>query len=236
MKQLIVVSGVLVLMLAAGVQLRQGHNNLPGKGRHLTQVLPMNPTGWTGRDVPLGPTEAVQDAVEKTLLYDDVYFREFGSPRGAVSLYVVYWGPGKMPTQLVASHTPDRCWTSAGWICESMRHQARLNGMDVALRAGEWRLFSALNTQQLNVQFWHLVGSETYDYGERFNQVPSVWRWGRDAAKQVFRAPPEQYFIRLTSDRPFEELKGDLGWDELLQALANLGLADVKDGSLRPER
>jgi hypothetical protein len=72
------------------------------------------------------------------------------------------------------------------------------------------------------------VGNELYDYGDRLNKVPSVCRWWRDAAKQVFRVSPEQYFIRLTSDRPFEELKGDPGWEELLHALAKLELADVQ--------
>ena len=225
MRKFIALGLVLVLALAAGLQFRQGRSALPGKGLHLTQALPTNPTGWTGHEVPLGATEAVQRAAEKTLQFDDVYFREFNSPRGTVSLYAAYWGPGKMPTQLVASHTPDRCWTSAGWVCETMRHQTGMEGTHVILRAGEWRLFSAPNAPRLNVQFWHLVGSETYDYGERFNQVPSVWRWLRDAAKQVFRSPPEQYFIRLTSERSFDELKGDPGWEELLQALAKLGLS-----------
>jgi hypothetical protein len=230
---MIIAGGVLLLLLASGLQLRQGNAALPGKGRHLAKVLPLNLVGWTGRDVPLGATEAVQGAVEKTLQFEDVYFREFTTARGVVSLYVAYWGPGEMPTQLVASHTPDRCWTSAGWVCESRRHQTELNGTGVTLRAGEWRLFSAPNAQRLNVHFWHLVGTETYDYGDRLNKVPSAWRWWRDAAKQVFKAPPEQYFIRLTSEQTFEELKGDPGWEELVESLAKLGLDSKGQGAKR---
>jgi len=232
-KKLIIIGGALLLLLAIGIQLRQRQNVIPGKGRHLMQVLPMHLAGWAERDVPLGDTEAVLGSVEKTLRFDDVYFREFTSSRGVVSLYVAYWGAGKMPVQLVASHTPDRCWSSAGWICEALRHQVGLNGISVVLRAGEWRLFSAPNKQKLNVEYWHLVGSETYDFGDRFNQVPSVWRWWRDAAKQVFKTPEEQYFIRLTSERPFNELKGDLGWEELLVALAKLGLDGKEQGAKR---
>ncbi|MDD3180448.1 MAG: hypothetical protein PHQ04_08870 [Opitutaceae bacterium] len=37
----------------------------------------------------------------------------------------------------------------------------------------------------------------------------------------------EQCFIRLTSNRPFEELAGDPGWEELLAALAKLGLSQA---------
>lgn len=183
MKKLAIILGGLVLVLAAGIQLRHNGSASPGKGKHLTSALPASLDGWSGREVPLGPTELVQGSVEKTLRFDDVYFREFNSSRASISLYVAYWGPGKMPTQLVASHTPDRCWVENGWKCEQAKHQVSLTAGNVALRSGEWRLFAAPNAQRLNVQFWHLVGNETYDYGERLNQVPSVWRWWRDAVR-----------------------------------------------------
>jgi hypothetical protein len=172
----------------------------------------------------LGATEAVRGAVEKTLQYNDVFYREYRSSGGVVTVYVAYWGPGAMPTQLVASHTPDRCWTSSGWTCEAMKHGVPLPNAAPVTMPGEWRIFSTNGGQRLNVQFWHLVGGATYDYGDRFNQVPSIWRWWRDAARQVVSAPPEQYFIRVTSDRPFAELAGNPGWEQLLGGLARLGL------------
>lgn len=54
-------------------------------------------------------------------------------------------------------------------------------------------------------------------------------------ARQIFQAPAEQYFIRVTSDRPFEELKGDPGWGELVSALAGLGLEAPRRRDPRPE-
>jgi hypothetical protein len=231
MRKLFVSAGALVLIMGIGVQLFFEREMLPGKGRHLARVLPMNLAGWSGQDAPLGANEAIQGAVQKTLQFDDIYFREFQSPQGVVSLYVAYWGPGKMPTQLVASHTPDRCWVENGWTCEQAKHQISLSGGDIALRPGEWRLFAAPNTQRLNVQFWHLVGDETYDYGERLNRMPSVWRWWRDAARQIFKAPAEQYFIRLTSDRPFSELREDPAFVALVRSLGQLGLQDRAAGS-----
>ncbi len=212
--------GVLVLVALLS-QLLWRSDALPGKGRHLLFALPQDIVGWSGREVPLGQTEAAEGQVEGVLRYDDVYNREFKSVRGTVSLYVAYWEPGKMPVQLVASHTPDRCWTSAGWNCREMRHGAKLPG----LRPGAGRDFEGPHLVRLNVIFWHLVGNDLYDYGERFTQVPHPLKWWRDAAKQIVVRPQEQYFIRLTSDRPFEEIWQDPGFQEVLSALAKLGLA-----------
>lgn len=225
MNRLFLIFGALVLLGALLVVAFWTKDVKPGKPPHLAQALPAALRDWESKEVPLGETEAVQGAVEKTLKFDDSFFREYRSVRGVFSVYVAYWGPGKMPTQLVASHTPDRCWSENGWSCEEMRHNAQLSPN---LPVGEWRLFNAPSGQRTYVYYWHLVGDEIYDYGERLNRVPSIWKWWRDAATQVFRAPKEQYFVRLSADRPFEQLAGDDGWNEVLAALAELGLRDAQ--------
>lgn len=215
---------VLVLAGALAVQLAPRPEFETGKGPHLRMALPQQISGWMGAEVPLGATEAASGAVEKALRFDDVYFREFRAGTRTLSLYVAYWGPGKMPTQLVASHTPDRCWVENGWSCEQVRHGVPISGQASTLRPGEWRVFSAPNGQKLTVVFWHRVGAELYDYGDRTNKIPSVWRWWRDAVAQSFRQPREQYFVRLASDQPFETLRNDPGWNELVAALGALKL------------
>lgn len=221
----VVFGGIFVLIVGIVLQLTWRVKVLPGKGKHLPQVLPSALTGWASREVSLGTTEAEGGAVEQTLRFDDVYFREFSSALGTISVYVAYWNPGKMPVQLVASHTPDRCWVEGGWQTIQQHHDNRIGGLSVMLRLGEGRVFVAPNNVKLNVQFWQLVGNETFDFGENATPVPSAWRWWREASKQIFRSPEEQYFIRLTSVRPFEELAGDPGWEEMLRSLAKLGLA-----------
>lgn len=196
----------------------------PGKGVHLAEIFPGTLSGRPARELELGSTENVRAAVEKTLRYDDVLFREYRLKDAVISVYVAYWGPGRMPTQLVASHTPDRCWTENGWTCEQSRHQVNAGVTAVTLLPAEWRLFKAPTGQRLNVVFWHLVGREVYDYDEGLNQSPSVWRWWRDVASQAVKTPSEQYFIRVTSDIPFEKLAGDRDWNQLLESLGRLGL------------
>lgn len=41
----------------------------------------------------------------------------------------------------------------------------------------------------------------------------------------AIKGSAEQYFIRLTSDRPLAEIESDPGFQEVLGALAGLGLA-----------
>jgi len=57
------------------------------------------------------------------------------------------------------------------------------------------------------------------------------WKWWRDVARQIFKAPAEQYFIRLSSDQPFERLADDPGFREVIAALGKLGLAAVPERS-----
>jgi hypothetical protein len=221
MKRFIIAACALLLMGAMLVQWLWSNRTLPGKGMHLQGALPQEIGGWTGHAALLGTTEAAEGAVEKILNFDDVYFREFRSGKGVLSLYIAYWNPGKIPTQLVASHTPDRCWSSAGWECREMRHNVSLPG----LKPGAWRDFAAPGSGRLDVIFWHVIGDGLYDYGERFTRVPHPMKWWRDVVKQIVTPPKEQYFIRLTSDRPFEEIQDDAGFQEVLAALAKLGLA-----------
>ena len=81
------------------------------RGPHLEAALPTGVPGWRVRNLPLGQNESVRSAVEKTLNYDDVVYREYAKGGVVAGVYAAYWGAGKMPTRLVASHTPDRCWT-----------------------------------------------------------------------------------------------------------------------------
>lgn len=200
---------------------------LPGKGPHLQQYLPQQIKGWEGRESKLGSTEAAEGKIEGILVFDDVYFREFTSGKGVLSLYAAYWSPGKVPVQVVSSHTPDRCWTRAGWSCLELRHAVELSG----LKPGEWRIFDAPSHGSLNVIFWQLVGDELYDFGDRFTQIPHPLKWWRDVARQIVSSPQEQYFIRLTSSVPFDEIWEDEGLQEVVAALAELGLAAERPGN-----
>jgi hypothetical protein len=199
------------------------------RGPHLNDHIPQAAAGWSVADVPLGPNEFLVNQVERILNYDEFVFRQFSRGRDSFSVYVAYWGPGKMPTRLVASHTPDRCWTENGWRCLDMRFKESEIAPGVQLQPADWRLFEPPGGGPAQyVLFWHLVEGKAYDYGERFNAVPHPVKWWKDAVQQALFGSREQYFIRITSDRPFELIRDDPAFIELLEGLGRLGLQPVE--------
>jgi hypothetical protein len=221
------------ILVAAGAMqvipfrdVQQGDVTRPASSAGLANAVPLAVAGWTGRDEPLGATEFVRDAVAKTLNYDEYVNRTYQRGAQQFGLYVGYWSPGRMPVQRVASHTPDRCWTESGWTCPEQRFAVSLPSGSEMLMPGQWRRFLPPNgAAEQFVLYWHLVGGRPYDYGERFNARPDLVKWWRDTVAYAFRGSDEQYFIRLTSDRLFEQLVGDPGFQEVLTAVGKLGLA-----------
>lgn len=229
-----IVIALLVLAAAAALQfaqvrdVKEGDQGTERRPIALAERIPVTLPGWAGRDEPLGANEVVSTAVERTLNYDDYVFRIFRRGDTTLGVYVAYWAPGRMPIQKVASHTPDRCWTENGWRCLEMKHGVAVAATGGDLLPAQWRIFeppSAAQSHKEHVLYWHLVGDRLYDYGERFNAKPRAIDWWRDTVAYATSGSDAQYFIRLTSNRPFEQLEGDPGWQEVLAALGKLGLA-----------
>lgn len=230
MKQLFkrpaIIIPLFVLVAAVAVQFATVFREVPSpRPAHLNQFVAQSPEGWRAREVPLGPNEFLEGQVGKILNFDEAVHREYS--RGAVTfaVYAAYWGAGRMPTRLVASHTPDRCWTENGWTCLEMRFKEPHSVGGVALQPAEWRLFRSPGGDNTNVLFWHLVDGRIYDFGSRFTQVPDPVRWWEDAIRQAFRGSSEQYFVRVTSNVPFTEIWDDPGFQRVMRGLADLGLA-----------
>lgn len=196
------------------------------RAAHLAQSVPAEVAGWGSRELPLGPNEFLSSEAEKVLNYDEMLNREYSRGGRSFGVYVAYWGAGKMPTRLVASHTPDRCWTENGWRCLAMKFKQSATLDGVALQPAEWRQFEPpLGGSPVYVLYWHLVEGRTYDYGGHFNNVPSPQLWWKDAVQQAVRGSREQYFIRLTCNEPLENLWNDPGFGAVLRGLERLGLA-----------
>ena len=223
---------ILVLVAAAffhGLSLL--HATPINRGIHLANQLPKSVQGWRVRSLALGETESVRNAVEKTLNYDDALYLEYAKNGVTVGVYVAYWGAGRMPTQLVYSHTPDRCWVENGWTCRETRYAEPVSMAGVALQSAEWRQFLPPGGgKPVYVRYWHLVAGKVYAHGARLNTIPHPLHWWRDVVKDAIRGRPEQYFIRLSANVPFETFWDDPGFAEVLRGLAGLGLAEPATG------
>jgi hypothetical protein len=210
---------------------KDGDTSAEAKPVGLAEKIPFQVAGWTCADEPLGPTEFMQTVVQKNLNYDDVVNRIYRKGTRSFGIYAAYWSAGRMPVQKVASHTPDRCWSENGWTCEQLRSGERVPLSDGELKPAYWRLFSTPGAASVKqyVLYWHLVGDELYDYGDGFNQRADPLKWWRDTLHYAIKGSAHQFFIRLTSDRPFEEIQDDPGFQDVLAALAKLGLESVSD-------
>jgi len=217
---------LLVLVATVAVQFVTIFRETPQpRPAHLNKFVRPAPEGWRSREVPLGPNEFLEGQVGKILNFDEAVHREY--TRGAVTfaVYAAYWGPGRMPTRLVASHTPDRCWTENGWTCLEMRFKEERSVGNLALQPAEWRLFRSPAGEKTHVLFWHLVDGRIYDFGSRFTAIPDPVRWWKDAIRQAFRGSSEQYFVRVTSNVPFAEIWNEPGFGSVMKGLAELGIA-----------
>lgn len=233
---------VIFAVLLAGVALqwlkvrdiKEGDRLAEARPVKLGERVPRALAGWIVRDEPLGPNEVTRTAVEKVLNYDDYVFRVFEKDGKQIGVYVAYWAGGRMPLQKVASHTPDRCWTENGWRCEDMRFAESVVAGDTRLMPAQWRRFTPPNgAAQQYVVYWHLVGDRLYDYGTRFNARPDLVKWWRDTLEYALSGSEAQYFIRVTSNRPFEEFARDPAWQQLVEALGKLGLESKEQGAKR---
>jgi hypothetical protein len=224
MKKALLVFGTLVV--SAGILLQflpKPTPEGPGKGVFLQEALPLKVHDWEVKERELGETEAVRAATDKQLRFDDHVFRAYSKGRISFDVYVAYWAPGKMPVQLVASHTPDRCWTENGWHCTHMQFSVHFRERGLDLKPAQVRSFE-LDRRIRNVIYWHLVEGEPYEYGQRFNDTPHLGKWLAGFWEGLWQGQPEQYFIRLSSPLSFKELWREPVFLEVLDSLSAIGL------------
>jgi hypothetical protein len=194
------------------------------KPQHLAGLLPSHIEGWVVKDLPLGPTEATSAKVREVLKFDDYCHREFRRNTTSISVYAAYWKPGKPARGLVGEHTPDICWVTAG--CELLAEFSEANVVLAGrrYRDAEWRRFRMQDGSITEVLFWHIAGKHVLHFDQS-----SPMRWFRDAWREISVSGREQYFIRLTSNRPILELIQEWEIGAILQELGNHTLAMPTD-------
>lgn len=173
--------------------------------------------GWKVEYLPIADTPEMQAKVNEELNYDDAVFAVYTRGIERISIYIAYWTPGKMPHRLVAGHTPDVCWTGAGWMIESAESGLRMTvDGGRALLPCEARQM-ALNGNREHVLFWHIANGESIAYGTRW--VAPWYAFITDLFTRNLDQRPEQFFIRVSSSRPN-------GVNEFLAPLASVLATD----------
>lgn len=185
----------------------------------LAALLPANAPGWT-----VSTSDDLfqfRDTLQTDHLAQRTYHKVLPSgEKIEVILYVAYWRAGQAPVSLVASHTPDACWPGSGWAPKPVPSQhpsLMLNGHQ--LPDAEYRLF-AYNDFPQYVWFWHLYDGRTIAFRDPYSAVTLL----RIAWKYGFRHDGDQLFVRVSSNRPWEEIAREPFVQDFFRRLQPLGL------------
>ncbi len=197
----------------------------------LADALPREATGWVVEDQPLGATESLNERSERTLQLDSYVVRKYSRGQEALTVYIGYWGPGRMDTRMVAVHTPDRCWVENGWQTSSAEYQQIMTFGGRQTKPGEVRSFEVSGHTEY-VYYWHLVGDGVYDYGKRLNRFPHPVKFVRDFMRNLTQGKPEQLFIRINANVPLNKLHSDELFQEIMSDVMDLGVAQGTTATL----
>ncbi len=164
--------------------------------------MPANPPGWrvgTSSDL-----YRFSDILATDNLGQRIYLKEDDAGELLqITLYIAYWSPGRAPVSTVATHTPDACWPGAGWTAQPVdQTTVRLPLGTRELNTAEFRRFDNQRISQ-NVWFWHSYDRRVirdFNPREPLELLSSLFAYG-------IRSEGEQMFVRLSSNRPWEQIK-----------------------------
>ncbi|MBI2516424.1 MAG: exosortase/archaeosortase family protein [Opitutae bacterium] len=182
-------------------------------------LLPTEAEGWqvnTTRDL-----YRFSEVLRTNQLAERTYLRVIDGQPTQLTVYVAYWAAGQAPVSLVASHTPDACWPGSGWTVQptATTHPALVvDGR--SLPPVEYRAFRGPGEYPQHVWFWHVYNGRAINYRDPYS-VPALLGL---ALRYGFQREGDQYFIRISSNRPWEQFASEPLVRELFHRLARTGL------------
>ncbi|MFZ5494025.1 MAG: exosortase/archaeosortase family protein [Verrucomicrobiota bacterium] len=185
-----------------------------------TELLPASAEGW--RVVTSDDLYRFSDILRTEFLAERTYLRtgETGDIT-QLTVYVAYWPVGQASVSQVASHTPDACWPGAGWASATgagRRQTLSLPGLQLA--PAEYRLFQTARGQIQHVWFWHIFDGRVIDYRDPYSLSALL----QIALQYGFHRQGSQYFVRVSSNRPWDELAAEPLVRDILASLDRIGL------------
>ncbi len=185
----------------------------------LLAILPATAHGWNVTTTP--GLYRFTGTLRTDRLAQRTYTREDAGGEKQVTLYLAYWAPGQASVGLVGAHTPDACWPGTGWAAQPVAEpRAVLRYGAAALPPAEHRAFVNQGYPQ-QVWFWHLYDGHAIDTGDPFSlgaQLKTALQFGFRSSDAA------QAFVRISSNRPWEEIAREPFVIEFLQRGRALGL------------
>ena len=187
----------------------------------LATLLPAAADGWKVTE----PDDLYQftGILQTTHLMERTYLRADADGQPVqITVYVAYWPAGQTSVSRVASHTPDACWPGAGWTSQTNAGDRRqtLTAGELRLAPAEYRLFRTDRGFAQHVWFWHVFDNRVIDYRDPYS-IPALLQI---ALQYGFKRQGSQYFVRLSSNRPWSDLAAEPLMRDILAGLARTGL------------
>ena len=192
-------------------------------GRPAPDLIPLLPASTPGWQV-ITPNDLYQfaDILQTSHLIERTYVRKTSDTDFIqFTVYIAYWSAGQASVSRVASHTPDACWPGAGWTPRPLIDAQQTPGLPGRkIATGEHRLFQNDSGYRQNVWFWHILDGRVLNYRDPYS-VPALLKI---ALQYGFRRQGDQFFIRISSNKPWRTLADEPLVDEIMTHLATLGL------------
>jgi exosortase len=184
----------------------------------LLSLLPKAPAGWSQEtNADLGRFAGV---LRTDHLAQRTYTRPTAYGGEQITLYLAYWPAGDASVGFVGSHTPDACWPGAGWTAAGVADpKATLRAAGQELPPAQHRLFYN-GTYPQHVWYWQLNAGHVVDVGAT-HSVPALVRI---ALRFGFRKSGDQEFIRISSNRTWDEISGEPIIGDFVSRVRPLGL------------
>jgi len=189
-----------------------------GPGPNLAGLFPLPPAGWTAET----PTDLDQfsEVLHTHALAERVYLSDPQLKGPHFTLYLAYWRAGQAPVSLVDAHTPDACWPGTGWTQRAVpeaRAPVAVGGRTLA--PAECRLF-VHGEFETRVWYWHLYGGRPLAVVDPY----SVARLLKVTLRYGFGQPQDQLFVRVSGNRPWDEIASLPAVRQFFERLQPLGL------------
>ncbi len=186
----------------------------------LSDILPLRAEGWSVRT----PNDLYRfaDILNTSHLIERTYVRTTRDGQlTQLTVYVAYWAAGQASVSRVASHTPDACWPGAGWIPKAVYEEQEVPQLPgVTIFPAEHRLFRNADGYPQYVWFWHIYDGRVISYQDPYS-VPALFHL---ALQYGFRRQGDQFFVRVSSNRPWRDLAAEPLVREIFTNLARVGL------------
>lgn len=186
---------------------------------NLGKLVPYRADGW--RVATTTDLYQFSDILRTEHLMERIYMKQDARGSFEISLYIAYWPAGAVPVSQVSSHTPDACWPGSGWTPKLIPERERdLRLGDHLIPRTEYRQFTTASNRVEHVWFWHVYDGAPISFRDPYS-VPALVE---NALRYGFRREGEQYFVRLSSNRPWHELMDEPLVRQIFRNLEPLGL------------